>query len=263
VFRGKEHEHNTEIQRRIYKALGWLPPVAVNFGMIYLPGEKLHTRDIKERINQKQLSGWDDLRLHTVRALLRRGFRPEAFREAAMVCGLTKNDIRFDWNILEGANRKTIDPIANRYMVVADPVKISLRNAPKVRSVMEPLHVEFPGRGKKRIPVNSSEIYISKTDRKGLNRKEFRLKGLFNIRLATNIGVYTGDEVIRSMQKIQWVSAEHVKVRILMPDGSEVKGIAEPAIEKLKVGDVLQMERIGFGRVDKKGKEMFIAFAHK
>ena len=38
VFRGKEHEHNTSIQERIYKALGSTPPMVVNFGMIYLPG---------------------------------------------------------------------------------------------------------------------------------------------------------------------------------------------------------------------------------
>ena len=263
VFRGKEHEHNTEIQRRMYKALGWLAPEVVNFGMIYLPGEKLHTRDLKEKINRGELSGWDDLRLHTVRALLRRGFQPKAFEEAAIVCGLTKNDIRFSWDTLEGANRKVIDPIANRYMVVTDPVRISVRNAPKVRSVLEPLHVEFPDRGRKRIPVSVKEIYISKEDLKKLNRKEFRLKGLFNIRLATNIGIYTGNEVVRSMQKIQWASAEHVRVRILMPSGNEVEGIAEPSLGKVKAGDVLQMERIGFGRVDRKGKEITIAFAHK
>ena len=263
VFRGKEHEHNTSIQKEIYAALGWKPPEVVNFGMIYLPGEKLHTRDIKEMINRGELSGWDDVRLHTVQALLRRGFQGKAFEEAALVCGLTKNDIRFDWDILESANRKIIDAKANRFMIVIDPVKISVRNAPKTRSVFEPLHVEFPERGKKRIPVNVKEIYISKEDFRQLNRKEFRLKGLFNIRLATNIGIYTNNEIKRTMKKIQWVSSDNAKIKILMPDGGSVSGVGEPEIRSLGVGDILQMERVGFGRIDSRGKEIIIAFAHK
>jgi glutamyl-tRNA synthetase len=264
VFRGKEHEHNTEIQKRIYSVLKWKPPVFVNFGMVYLPGEKLHKRDVKEKIKNGEYDGWDDVRLHTVRALMRRGFQPQAFRGAAITCGLTKNDIRFDWNILESANRKIIDPIANRYMVVEDPIKISVRNAPKVRSAFEPLHIDFPKRGKKRVPVNTKGIYISKADAKNLNRKEFRLKGLFNVRLGGNIAVYTGNEVLKEMPKIQWVSSENVEVMILMPDGSVVHGIAEPAIKDLAVGSVLQMERIGFGRVDRKTKKgLLIAFAHR
>jgi glutamyl-tRNA synthetase len=154
--------------------------------------------------------------------------------------------------------------MANRYMVVTDPIKMSVRNAPKVRSALEPLHVDFPERGRKRVPVDTKGIYISKADARELNRKEFRLKGLFNIRLGGNIGVYTGNEVVRDMPKIQWVSSDSVEVIILMPDGSAVHGIAEPALMSLKVGDVLQMERMGFGRVDKKtNKGILIAFAHR
>jgi len=263
VFRGKEHEHNTQMQRKLFKALKWKPPVVVNFGMIYLSGEKLHTRDIKEKINRGELTGWDDVRLHTVRALLRRGFQAEAFKGASLACGLSKNDIRFDWDILESTNRKVLDPRANRYMVVTNPVKISVRNAPNIHSVFEPLHIEFPERGKKRIPVNLKRIYIEKSDYRNLNRKEFRLKGLFNLRLGGNIGVYTNNEIKRSMPKIHWVSEGYVKVSILMPSGETIAGIAEPEVKKLKVGDVLQMERFGFGRVDKKGKEITIVFAHR
>jgi glutamyl-tRNA synthetase len=263
VFRGKEHEHNTAIQKKIYDALGWKPPAVLNFGMIYLPGEKLHTRDIKEWIAQKKVSGWDDPKLHTVQALVRRGFLPDMFRQLAENTGLSKNDIRVGWENIEGINRKIIDPIADRYMVVTYPVKISVKSSPRIKQVDEPLHPDFPQRGKKRIPVNLQSIYISGEDFSSLNDKVFRLKSLGNIHLRGKEGYYTGNEIVREMQKIQWVSKPNVTVRIVTPE-KIIKGLGEQNLARLKPGDLIQMERIGFGRIDRIVKgDVTIFFAHK
>ncbi|MCX6814874.1 MAG: glutamate--tRNA ligase [Candidatus Aenigmarchaeota archaeon] len=263
VFRGKEHEHNTAIQKKIYDALGWKTPTVLNFGMIYLPGEKLHTRDIKEWIAQKKVSGWDDPKLHTVRALVRRGFLPDMFRQLAENTGLSKNDIRLGWENIEGINRKIIDPLANRYMVVKEPVRISVRSSPRIKVVEEPLHPDFPERGKKKIPVNLESIWISGEDFSNLDDRVFRLKGLGNIHLKGKEGYYTGNEIVRDMQKIQWVSEPNVTVRIVTPE-KIIKGIGEPNLAKLKPGTLIQMERVGFGRMDKVENGLVtIFFAHK
>jgi glutamyl-tRNA synthetase len=263
VFRGKEHEHNTTIQKRVYEALGWEPPVALNFGMIYLPGEKLHKRHIKELIKEGKLSGWDDPRLPTIRSLVRRGFLPEMFRQLAINTGLSKNDIRIGWENVEGINKKFIDPIANRYMVVMEPVKISIRGGPGIKEAEEAFHPDFPERGKKKIPVREQDIWISGEDFRSLSGKEFRLKGLGNIHLRGNEGYYTGNAIVREMQKVQWVSEPHVRIRVVMPERT-LEGIGEPSMAKLKSGDLIQMERIGFGRVDTADqKEVAVFFAHK
>jgi glutamyl-tRNA synthetase len=263
VFRGKEHEHNTAIQKKIYDALRWKPPVVLNFGMIYLPGEKIHTRDMKEWIEQKKVSGWDDPKLHTVRALVRRGFLPDMFRQLAENTGLSKNDIRLGWENIEGINRKIIDPLANRYMVVTAPVKISVKSSPRIKQVEEPLHPDFPERGKKKIPVNLQGIYISGEDFSNLKDKVFRLKGLGNIHLRGKEGYYTGNEIARDMQKVQWVSEPNVTVRIVTPK-KIIKGLGEQNLAKLKPGTLIQMERIGFGRIDKIEKNIVtVYFAHK
>lgn len=264
VFRGKEHENNTHVQERIYKALDWKPPNVINFGMIQLPGEKLHTRDIKEMVREKRVSGWDDISLPTIRALLRRGFQPQAFRACALGCGLTKTDIMFNWESLEKENRRVLDSLANRYMAVLEPAKISVRGSPnQIRKVSQPLHPDFPRRGRKEIPVQLDSIYISGDDHKKLQGKEFRLKGLVNVRLDGNIANYTGNAVVRDMQKIQWVSEPHVKVRIVRPRG-ELEGIAEPALKKAGKGSVVQLERTCFGRIDdRKGDTATVWFAHK
>jgi glutamyl-tRNA synthetase len=231
--------------------------------MIYMPGEKIHTRDIKEWIAQKKVSGWDDPKLHTVRALLRRGFLPEMFRQLAENTGLSKNDIRLGWENIEGINRKAIDPAANRYMVVTEPVKISLKSSPAIKHVQEPLHPDFPERGKKKIPVNTQSVWISGQDFANLNDRVFRLKGLGNIHLRGKEGYYTGNEVVREMQKVQWVSEPNVKVKVVTPE-KVLKGLGEPDLAKLKPGALIQMERLGFGRIDKvTPKEVVVYFAHK
>ncbi len=262
VFRGKEHEHNTAVQREIAKVFGWGFPNVVNFGMIRFPGGKLHTRDIKEMIAKGEVSGWDDPRLPTIRSLLRRGFQPEAIKNLAVQCGLSKNDIELSWENLDTQNRKLIDPIANRYMVVIDPVKLSIESPPEIHEVFENLHPDFPERGKRKIPVKHSEIYISKEDFENFKGKVIRLKGLYNISLVRKTK-YVGDEILKDMPKIQWVSVPNVRVRIVRKEG-EFEGLGEPEMGKLRVNDLIQMERIGFGRVDSNDrKEVVVYFAHK
>jgi glutamyl-tRNA synthetase len=263
VFRGKEHEHNTEIQRRIYQALSWKPPLTVNFGMIYLPEDKLHTRDVAELVKRKKVSGWDDPRLHTIRALVRRGFTPQAFAGYAEHCSLTKTDIRLDWKIFESYNRKALDPVAERYMVAIDPVKIDISRVGELgKAISVRVHPEKLATRKIRVTGN---VFVSREDYKRFRGKEVRLKELANGILERRFKP-TGEhseENNRRLQKIQWVPEQHVNVRLVKP-GEELKGFGEHSMRKLKVGDLIQMERIGFGRVDRKAKsEIIVFFAHK
>lgn len=263
IFRAKEHEHNTAIQKLIYDAFKWNMPEVINFGMIYLPGEKIHTRIIKERIKTGFYTGWDDIRLPTVRAFLRRGFHPKTFKELAKTCGLTKTDVTLSMENLEGINRKIIDPVANRYMVVINPVRISIINSPKMQKITIKKHPDFPERGEKIMPFDPKEVYISQEDFENLKDKEFRLIGLGNIRLKKGTGYYIGNKIVRNMKKIQWVSVPSNKI-IILTQTAKLSGLGEYEMKRLKVGEIIQMNRIGFGRVDKKhGKKIIIAFAHK
>ncbi len=262
VFRGKEHEHNTAVQKAISDIFGWSFPNVINFGMIRFPGGAIHTRDIREMLAKGEVSGWDDPRLPTIRSLHRRGFRPDAIKNLAVQCGLSKNDIELSWENLDGQNRKLIDPVANRYMAVVEPVRLRPEGVPEKREVFEALHPDFPERGKKKIPVDPKNIYISKEDYEKFRGNVIRLKGLCNISLV-NKPKCIGDEVVREMQKIQWVSEPNVKVRLVTKDGA-LEGIGEPEMAKLRPNALVQLERIGFCRVDSNnGKEVVVYFAHK
>ncbi|RLJ00295.1 MAG: glutamate--tRNA ligase [Candidatus Aenigmatarchaeota archaeon] len=264
VFRGKEHEHNTAIQRKIHSMFGWHMPIIINFGMIKMPGKMIHTRDIKVMIKEGKVEGWDDPSLPTIRALLRRGFMPQAIKECGLSCGLSKTDIEFSWENLYGFNRRLVDSIANRYMVVIKPIKIEIDGAPKIKMAKEPYHPNHPERGEKVLPVDTKNIYISHDDFKRFNGGVVRLKGLFNIKLGKK-STYKGNELVEDMPKIQWVSKPNVEVEIKRPEGKE-HGLGEVNLVKEAQGKIIQMERIGFGRIDgideKKGK-VCIYFAHK
>ena len=260
VFRGKEHQHNTDIQRRMYQAFGWEPPTTINFGMIYLPDEKLHTRDIKEGIAKGKYSGWDDPRLHTVQALVRRGFRPKAFRDYAIQVGLTKSDIRMSWENIESFNRSAIDPEANRYMAVVAPTRMTLKGAPDLSKVRADLHPDFPKKGKRLMPV-SRTVFLSKEDAKRFQKKVVRLKNLFNVKLDKKTLTYRGDEVVQAMPKLQWVSTPNRKLELVMPDRT-IKGLIESSAASLRKGDLIQMERIGYARVERKSP-MRVIWAHR
>ncbi len=262
VFRGKEHEHNTAIQRRICSSFGWKEPSVVNFGMVYLPGTKTHTRDMKQWIKDGKVSGWDDPALPTVRALLRRGFQPSALRRFALTCGMSKTDIRVGWENLEGLNRKMIDSLANRFMVVTDPVRISVAKAPKLSEAHEDLHPDFPARGKKSMPLDFRRIHISHGDWKRLLGKIIRLKGAGNVRLGKT-SEYKGNSIVSGMPKIQWVSEPNVSVQLRTQKGT-IDCLGEINLKKVKPGALIQMERIGFGRVDSvRGNRAVVYFAHK
>jgi len=280
VFRAKEHQHNASIQAEIYASFGWTPPESTQFGMVYLPDPwgKIHKRQIRQWLNEGKISGWDDIRLPTIRAFLRRGFRPDAFKELAIASGLSKTDIRIGMETLDSFNRKLIDPIANRYFFVEDPVELIIEKVPQLTKIAQiPLHPEFPERGNRELKVvvvkNKANIYVAKTDAQQFIEQELvRLKDLFNIviekvdSLQACFHSREVDLVLKKKKKIiHWlpISRDLVKTSLLMSDGSVRTGFSEPATRTLKIGDIIQFERVGFGRVDQIGAELVVWFAHK
>ena len=65
-------------------------------------------------------------------------------------------------------------------------------------------------------------------------------------------------------QIVQWVPAtSSIDVELVMPDNSILKGLAEPSIEELNINDVVQLERVGFARLDEIKPKRKFYFAHK
>jgi len=73
---------------------------------------------------------------------------------------------------------------------------------------------------------------------------------------------FRGLELI-DVPKIQWVSAGAIEVEVIKPDNSRDKGLAEPAVAGLKVGDIEQFERYGFVRIDSVKPKFLAVYGHR
>lgn len=242
-----------ELQNWISEQLGFKKKTFIQYGRFNIAGAITQGREIRELIKKKKVSGWDDPSLVTLKALRRRGIHPKAFEKLAIRVGLSKTETKIDWSMIAAENRKIIDPISNRYFFVENPVKIKvagLKNT-EVKIKVHPDKKEY-----RRLKV-TDEFYIPKKD-KG---SKIRLKDYIKIEK----GKLAVDQSLDSkIQKIQWVPAkENIKVEVLMPDKSIKKGLAEINVNKLKEGEVIQFERFGFCRLDKKSKNKLIfVFGH-
>jgi len=265
VIRGKDHLNNTFRQEYIYDYFGWKKPQFYHYGLVSIPESVLKTSVIKKGIKDGEYTGWDDIRTGTLRAMKKRGIRPEAIRRYWVESGMKQIDIQFTWDTLYSMNRDIIDNDANRYFFVPDPVKYEISGIDKI-SGSSPLHPNHPERGVRSYSL-SGKINVSLSAQDAEIFKEagmIRLKDLCNIEFG-DPAKYAGTDLSvmkKGVRAVQWVSAG-VPAELFMPDGTVQKGVAENSILSEK-GEMVQFERIGFVRIEKNDKKGVRAiFAHR
>ena len=255
VIRGKDHIANTRRQRYIYDHFGWKVPVYRHYGRMGIEGVVLSTSQMRLGINEGTYAGWDDIRLGTLRALVRRGITPEAVKNAVLAIGIGDTDISFSWDNLYAENRKIVDPVANRYFFVPDPIEINIPGAPTKEAHLLN-HPSYPDRGA-RVQIFQGSTDISKNDLI-IGQNTLRLKDLFNIKVewdgtSVKSTSYEGDSLsaIRTMKApiIQWVPPTETVLCTLVTQEGERKGFCEKGVIK-ELGNVVQFERIGFVKID-------------
>ncbi len=262
ILRGKQLVIEDMMEEFIWEKMGWPKKEFIHYGMLKIEGAVLSKSETRKMIEKRVISGWEDPRTWSLQSLRKRGFQPEAIRKFIIKMGLSEADVSVPLEILYAENRKLIDPIANRYMAVISPVCISVENAPELFSTEIRMHPDFPERGTRKIPVNTQKIYLESEDIKKLEGKEVGLINLFSVRIGKKVE-FLSNEISYEIPKIHWVSEPNVKVKIIMPNGEVKKALAEPSIEELKEGEIIQLYRIGFCRVDKMGEDKVLYFAHK
>lgn len=261
VLRGKDLVMEDMMETRIWDILELRRrPVFVHFGILRFKDLELSKSRYRREIAEGRLTGIDDPRTWSLQSLRRRGIRPAALREFVLSFGLSLNDIEVPAETLYAENRKLIDKDANRYFFVPDPVAVEIQELPPIERVKAPLHPDFPGRGEREIPVGP-KVHVAQEDFEKFLGKEVRLKDFCNIVLDRRARFVSLEN--KDIPKIQWVT-HGVNVHLVMPDGSESRGLGEPLVASLKVDDVVQFERVGFARIDHVSKaEVRAYFAHR
>ena len=276
IFRGQEHAENETRQRYVYDYFGWEYPVTVHHGRLSIEGVILSKSKTRKGIEEGKYLGWDDPRLGTIRALRRRGIQPEAIRELIIEVGLKRSDTTVSWDNLAAINRRIVEPIANRYFFVADPIPMHVEGYEKEFIAEIPLHPDYPERGVRRLKFKPGRpVYVSGEDIELFKPGNFvRLKDLFNVEI-----LEVNEDGIRARfhsveyeiarknrwRMVHWVT-EGKPCEVWVPEGEELiirHGLLESNAD-VKVDDVVQFERFGFVRIDevKDGKVRAI-FAHK
>ena len=131
------------------------------------------------------VSGWNDPRMPTLCGVRRRGYTAEALKMFCEKIGVSKRDQLMDIQLLEWCVRQDLNARANRYMVVQDPVKVTLTNwePGKVEYFDCPLNPADPEGAKRPVPF-TGELYIERADfMEDAPKKFFRLKPGGEVRL--------------------------------------------------------------------------------
>ncbi|MBI0583145.1 MAG: glutamate--tRNA ligase [Methanomassiliicoccus sp.] len=263
VIRGKDHLNNTLRQEYIFNYLGWKQPWYHHYGLVHIPDSILKTSTIRNGIREGEYSGWDDVRLGTVRAMAKRGIAAEAIRNYWVDVGMKDVDIEFAWDNLYAFNKQIIDPVADRYFFVWDPRAVEITGVDAL-TARSPLHPDHPERGTRdhdlRAPIM---VYMNSEDLEGFKQRgTVRLKDLCNLRWENGKGVYTGNDhsVLREGVKIaHWAPADGTEAEVVMPDGMVRKGVSE-RLPPAENGKVVQFERFGFARVERTSPNLLAYF---
>lgn len=198
-------------------------------------------RKLKQLVDEKQVSGWDDPRMPTISGMRRRGFTPRSIRNfCEMIPVSGKNNSDVDVAQLEKAIRDDLNNEAPRAMCVMNPLKVTVINineADAGLALKAANHPNKPELGERDIPF-SETLYIDKNDfneDNTLSRKKFkrlvsgeyiRLRSAYIIKSEEVVKDAVGEiielkvslvpgtvgenvEGVKPRGVIHWVSAEH------------------------------------------------------
>ena len=178
-----------DVHRPLYdwfiETLGIYPSHQYEFARLNLTYTLMSKRKLLELVQKGLVSGWDDPRMPTLCGVRRRGYTAEALRMFCEKIGVSKRDQLMDIQLLEWCVRQDLNARSNRYMVVQDPIKVTLTNYPEgqVEWFDCPLNPAEPEGATRRVPF-SRELYIDRADfMEDAPKKFFRLKPDGEVRL--------------------------------------------------------------------------------
>ncbi|MBR1705670.1 MAG: glutamine--tRNA ligase, partial [Bacteroidales bacterium] len=178
-----------DVHRPLYdwfiETLGIYPSHQYEFARLNLTYTLMSKRKLLELVQKGLVSGWDDPRMPTLCGVRRRGYTPEALKMFCEKIGVSKRDQLMDIQLLEWCVRQDLNARSNRYMVVQDPVKVTLTNYPEdqVEWFDCPLNPADPEGASRKVPF-SRELYIDRADfMEDAPKKFFRLKPDGEVRL--------------------------------------------------------------------------------
>lgn len=269
-------------------ALKLRKPYIWSYSRLNMTNTVLSKRKLTWFVEQGYVDGWDDPRFPTVRGILRRGMTVEGLRQFIISQGSSKSIVFMEWDKIWAINKKVIDPIAPRYTALESDNHVVVKVAgAKLEEVQVPVHPKFTEIGLKNI-WRGPEILIDYADAECLKEGENATFVNWGNLLIKKINK-DGDKItsidadlnlsntdFKKTIKLTWlckqepsaypltycVTFDHIiskplvgrdedfKQFIAKDTRKETKMLGDPELKKCKKGDIIQLQRRGFYKVD-------------
>lgn len=248
----------------------------------------LSKRKLQWFVDNGHVESWADPRFPTVQGVLRRGVQVEALREFILSQGASRRITDMEWDKFWTLNKRVIDPIARRYFAIADAVPVELTNvsADEVVGVPVPRHPKDASMGNKIMRFGRNLVLERDDVELFTEGEEVTLMRLGNIRVTKLVKDAAGKVVKveaenfpegdfkKTKYKVAWladvpdlvpctlVEFDHLISKPKLEEGDDFHDHLTPVtraemfargdheLRNAQVGDVVQLERRGFFRVD-------------
>jgi glutaminyl-tRNA synthetase len=137
----------------------------IEWGRLYITNTITSKRYLKQLVEAKKVSGYDDPRLPTLVGLKRRGYTPTSIKAFIVDAGLSRLNSTTPSDKLDYFLREDLKPKVARKNAILNPLKLIITNYPA--NQVEQLDVlenpENPEMGSRKLPF-SREVYIERDD---------------------------------------------------------------------------------------------------
>ncbi|MCP8314623.1 MAG: hypothetical protein H3Z53_09695, partial [archaeon] len=158
---------------------------------------------------------------------------------------------------------------------ILDRIELQIYGVKEDLKAILPKHPDDRGRGNRELKVSQEngivKVFVPKSDKELLLSKPIvRLMGLMNIgdvRLENNYlkaslkGLSIHEAKMAEAPLIHWLSTkENVKIILVMFTGEKIEGLAERSLADEPLNSLVQLERLGFGRIDSKSDDKIVIY---
>ncbi|MCQ2520221.1 MAG: glutamine--tRNA ligase/YqeY domain fusion protein [Lachnospiraceae bacterium] len=109
-------------------------PRQIEFARLGIDHTVMSKRKLRQLVEEKYVTGWDDPRMPTLCGLRRRGYTAKSIRNFCETIGVAKSTNIIEFAELERCLRDDLNETAERTMAVVNPVKLTVTNYPEGKS---------------------------------------------------------------------------------------------------------------------------------
>jgi glutamyl-tRNA synthetase len=257
----------------------------------------LSKRKLTWFVENNHVTGWDDARFPTVRGVIRRGLNIDALRSFICAQGASRNVVVMEWKKFWAENKKEIDKYAKRFMAIdkSENTELIVTNGPE-ESENAFASTEYLPKDKsfgKRLIRLSKNVLLENGDIEGVQVGEEIVLMRWGVVKITKVdggleGEYIPDgNFKKAKRKLSWIANIPSQLRCTLyefdnliskdkleendkfedfinPDTlAETEVIGDFGLKSLQRGEIIQLERRGYFRVDQpysseeKGLQLF------